>query len=69
MADLIAWQWFTDHKRRMERKRPEPRKDCFELMHDGPFHALHYEGHMLKTIAGTVLRGKYPLTYAEERPL
>jgi len=41
-ADLIAWQWYTDHKRRMEQKKLEPRKDCFELMHDGPYHALHY---------------------------
>ena len=62
-ADLIAWQWYKDHKRRMERKKLEPRKDCFELMYGGPYHALHYEDHMLRKIAGTVLRGKYPRTY------
>jgi hypothetical protein len=67
-ADFIAWQWFTDHKRRMERKKLQARRDCYELMKprdDGTplFHALHYEEHMLRKIAGVVLRGKYPLTF------
>ncbi len=62
-ADLIAWQWFTDHKRRMAGKKPEPRKDCRELMAGQPYHALHYTDEMLKGIASIVLRNAYPLTF------
>jgi hypothetical protein len=63
-ADLIAWQWYTDHKRRAERKRLAPRKDCAELMSGSSlFHVLHFEDHMIRTVADTVLRGKFPLTH------
>jgi hypothetical protein len=62
-ADMIAWHWFTDHKRRMERKKLSPRKDCFELMYGGPYHALHYDDRLLRELAGKVLRHKYPQTY------
>ncbi len=67
-ADLIAWQWFTDHKRRMQRPLSSPRKDCAALMLSGDlapskFHVLHHEEHMLRKIAEVVLRGKNPLTF------
>jgi hypothetical protein len=67
-ADLIAWQWHTDQKRRMTGKSLSPRLDCFELMMSGDgrgslFHALHYDQFMLRKVADTVLRGKYPLTF------
>lgn len=68
-ADLIAWQWHTDHKRRMRGKAVRPRLDCQELMLDGGnesrYHTLHWEEHMLRDMAQKVLRRKYPLTYPE----
>jgi hypothetical protein len=64
-ADLIAWQWFTDRKRIIERKRKVSRKDCYELMHGQPYKTLHYDDHMLKKIAAIVLRNEYPMTFVE----
>lgn len=66
-ADMIAWQWFTDHKRRTVGKALRPRLDCMELMlsDDGSskYHMLHYDEVMLRAMAGKILRGRYPLTY------
>jgi hypothetical protein len=61
-ADLIAWQWYTDHVRRLKRSL-RPRKDCYELMHDQNYHVIHYDGALLKRVASTILRNKYPMTF------
>jgi hypothetical protein len=69
-ADIIAWQWHTDHKRRMSGKADRPRLDCRELMLDNDpessrYHTLHWTEGMLRDMAQRVLRRKYPLTYPE----
>jgi hypothetical protein len=67
-ADLIAWQWYTDHKRRMAGAL-RPRKDTEALMapFDGEsksrFHMLHFDDLKLKGLADTLYKGNYPLTY------
>jgi Protein of unknown function (DUF3800) len=67
-ADLIAWHWYTDEKRRITGSPVPSRKDCVELMMTVPglFHALHYGRSDLQKVADTVLRGKYPLTFVKQ---
>jgi hypothetical protein len=66
-ADIIAWHWFTENKRRLERKRPNMRADTIALM--GPnesgaeFISLHYDPDNIKRVARPAFADKYPLTY------
>jgi hypothetical protein len=67
-ADIIAWQWFTETKRRSEKKRPHPRKDFEELvlkpMNSGArYHAIDFTEKLLADISRPVLLNEYPLTY------
>lgn len=39
-ADLLAWQWFTDHKRRATGQRRGSRKDLLALIEGGPRHLV-----------------------------
>jgi len=61
-ADLIAWQWYTDHVRRLKRNL-RPRKDCYELMHDQNYHVIHYNEALLRRVASIILRNEYPMTF------
>ncbi|HEY6770101.1 MAG TPA: DUF3800 domain-containing protein [Candidatus Sulfotelmatobacter sp.] len=66
-ADIIAWHWFTENKRTLERIRPNMRIDTQVLM--GPnssgadFKALHYSPTALKLITRSAYADLYPLTY------
>jgi Protein of unknown function (DUF3800) len=62
-ADLIAYQWYKDHLRRMMRPFSQPRKDCFELMHAHKFYALHHDERLLRRVAAKFYRGVFPRTY------
>jgi len=67
-ADLIAWQWFTDEKRRMTKRADRPRADCHELMRGesgatSKYHMLHLGPEHLREMARTIMRREYPLTY------
>jgi hypothetical protein len=67
-ADLIAWQWFSENKRQIERTRPNPRKDFQELMikpmeSGAKYHAIHFTPKLLADISHPVLMNEYPLTY------
>ena len=46
-ADLLAWQWFTDSKRRLK-GATVPRKDCQALLSGQPCHTIHWTPVMLK---------------------
>jgi hypothetical protein len=67
-ADILAWQWFTDHKRRMG-GAVGPRKDCYELTSSyrnngrALHHVLHWDPILLRTVAAIPLRNEYPLTF------
>ena len=66
-ADLLAWQWHTDNKRRL-RGCTSMRADCFELMQAGNerFHNfLHLTPELLRKMADHAMRLKYPLTYLD----
>lgn len=67
-ADIIAWQWFTENKRRLEGKRPHPRKDYVELMikpmpTGAKYHAIDFTPKLLADLSRPVLMNEYPLTY------
>lgn len=63
-ADLLAWQWHTDHKRRM-RGNIRPRLDCLALVENEkpPHKAMHYNAAQLRELTGKALRRRYPLVY------
>lgn len=72
-ADIIAWQWFTENKRILERTRPHPRKDYEELMlkpmdSGACYHAIHFTDKLLADISRPVLMNEYPLTYPWAKP-
>jgi hypothetical protein len=72
-ADIIAWQWYTECKRRIERVRPNKRKDLSALMEpraDGTkfFAGAHLGAQFLQQIATPHLRHEYPLTYPWSNP-
>lgn len=53
-ADLLAWQWFTDHKRRKSGKFKGPRKDLAALV-DGTSHEVfHADEDMLREIGAKI---------------
>ena len=66
-ADIIAWQWFTESKRKLIGKRP-PRKDFEELMRKpmdsgASYHAVHITERILHDVSHPVLQNEYPMTY------
>jgi hypothetical protein len=66
-ADIIAWQWFTENKRKLIGKRP-PRKDFEELMRKpmdsgASYHAVHLTERILHDVSHPVLQNEYPMTY------
>ncbi len=66
-ADIIAWLWHTECKRKIEQKRPRKRKDLQTLMafKDGmPFFAgAHIDSRFLQTACLPIMLDQYPLTY------
>ena len=67
-ADMIAWQWFTDEKRRMTKRSDRPRHDCHELMRgengeNSKYHMLHFDPQKLTTAARAIMQHEYPLTF------
>jgi len=71
-ADLIAWHWHKDHKRRTENLRPVPRLDTAALFAEAPsgkptYRALHWEEFMLDSMADNALRRRYPMTYVGKK--
>jgi uncharacterized protein DUF3800 len=64
-ADLLAWQWFTDQKRRMAGGKRPVRKDCYALMADAkPLHrVLHLNEQMLEWHQHRILSRLYPATF------
>lgn len=66
-ADIIAWQWFTENKRRLNPVRA-PRKDFEELMikpmdSGAAYYAKHLSENLLRGISNPILQDKYPLTF------
>ena len=66
-ADLLAWQWQKDHKRRMEGRKKEPRKDCYTLIHgpNPPHYVIHYTEAQLRWFAERALHRTFPLNLSE----
>jgi hypothetical protein len=55
-ADLLAWQWFTDHKRRKSGRSPEPRKDLAALI-DGLNHQVfHADERVLREMGAEIAK-------------
>jgi|ERR1017187_1254230 hypothetical protein len=66
-ADIIAWQWFTENKRKLIGNRP-PRKDFEELMRKpmesgANYLAVHLTERLLRDVSHPVLQDEYPMTY------
>jgi Protein of unknown function (DUF3800) len=64
-ADLLAWQWFTDQKRRMYGAKRPVRKDCYALVENSkpPHRVLHVNQQMLEWHQHRILSGLYPATF------
>jgi hypothetical protein len=64
-ADLLAWQWHTDFKRRKVAVKKEPRRDLYALVeHEKPPHrALHLSEEQLEWHKKRILSRAYPMTY------
>lgn len=63
-ADLLAWQWHTDQKRRT-RGNNKPRLDCVALVENQnpPHRVMHYKESQLREMAGRALSRRYPTVY------
>lgn len=67
-ADIIAWLWNNECKRKMDTSRPQRRRDLNALMQpkdDGSlfFAGAHLDAKFLRGLATPVLRSQYFLTY------
>lgn len=63
-ADLLAWQWHSERKRKMIGAR-DSRKDFLALVEGStpPLRAMHYGKKELRVIANVALSREYPTTY------
>jgi hypothetical protein len=68
-ADLLAWQWFTDHKRK-QKGIANRRQDCAALMEGGcpPHRVVHYDATLLRKMGERALGRRFPLTYTGPDP-
>jgi hypothetical protein len=71
-ADMIAWHWQKDHKRRDEGVRPDPRKDTRALLAEDPtgkptYRTMHWNRFMLESMADNHLRRHFPVTYVRHQ--
>jgi hypothetical protein len=68
-ADLLAWQWLTDHKRRLKGKN-QRRKDCAALVENQkpPHHVLNVTDQQLEWHKNRILSKLYPNTFPGEVP-
>jgi hypothetical protein len=66
-ADLISWHWYTENKRKLEKVRPNMRKDTVALMASSNeginFKALHCTPEVIKLTTRSAYADLYPLTY------
>ena len=49
-AEMLAWHWFQDSKRRREGKKPNPRKDTFALITEKDLGSLHLDALLIVEI-------------------
>jgi hypothetical protein len=54
-ADLLAWQWFTDTKRRVQGTRPNPRKDLVSLV-ETKHQTMHASARVLHNMLSEIVR-------------
>jgi hypothetical protein len=53
-ADLLAWQWFKDHKRRKSGHPPEPRKDLLALIEGMNHQVFHADERILRDLGAQI---------------